>query len=238
MKLINVNNEDLMSARDIHAELGISKHFADWIKYSIKKSMLEENKDFVLKVMKSTGGRPLTDYLLTIHSAMLILIISQKSDKSIELYKELSKLIGANVIQIPRTRKELLFEINLNELLDGITTVIPQYPVLNYRIDFYLPELNIAIEYDEKHHNSNKKSDNERQKEIEKILKCDFIRVGEYCEQIAINQLLKIILHKSLQEYQYNDDLSVYGDKLLNSFNIKTYQEIENEKFIEILNKK
>jgi phage anti-repressor protein len=236
MKLFETEKGLLISAKEIYSQLGISTQFANWIKYNLEKTELEENKDFITKVMKSTGGRPSTDYLLTINSAMLLLIKSQKNKKSIELYKEMSRLIGSNVIQITKTRKELLFEIKLNEILDGISTIIPQYKVLNYRIDFYLPELNVAIEYDEKHHNSKKKSDKDRQSEIENVLKCDFIRVAEHCEINGINQLIKLVLKKSLQLYEFTGDLSVYGEKLLSSINIKSCQEIENEKFIEILN--
>jgi phage anti-repressor protein len=233
MKLFETEKGLLISAKEIYSQLGISTQFANWIKYNLEKTELEENKDFITKVMKSTGGRPSTDYLLTINSAMLLLIKSQKNKKSIELYKEMSRLIGSNVIQITKTRKELLFEVNLNELLDGISTIIPQYKVLNYRIDFYLPELNIAIEYDEKHHNSKKKSDKDRQNEIEKVLKCDFIRVTEHFEINGINQIIKSVLNKSLQLYEFNSDLSVYGEKLLSSFDIKT----KEEEMDQILNK-
>ena len=233
MKLFETEKGLLISAKEIYSQLGISTQFANWIKYNLEKTELEENKDFITKVMKSTGGRPSTDYLLTINSAMLLLIKSQKNKKSIELYKEMSRLIGSNVIQITKTRKELLFEVNLNELLDGISTIIPQYKVLNYRIDFYLPELNIAIEYDEKHHNSKKKSDKDRQNEIEKVLKCDFIRVTENCEINGINQIIKLVLNKSLQLYEFNSDLSVYGEKLLSSIDIKT----KEEEIDQILNK-
>ncbi|WP_299009280.1 DUF559 domain-containing protein [uncultured Tenacibaculum sp.] len=51
-----------------------------------------------------------------------------------------------------------------------------QYPVLNYKIDWYIPELKLAIEFDEKHHKKNEKLDYKRQKEIEKKLGCKFLR--------------------------------------------------------------
>lgn len=50
----------------------------------------------------------------------------------------------------------------------------------NYRIDFYLPEFNLAIEYDEEHHNEEKNriKDKQREEEIKKVLHCEFIRLN------------------------------------------------------------
>jgi len=50
----------------------------------------------------------------------------------------------------------------------------------NYKIDLYLPELNIAIEYDENgHKNYTYEQQEGRQKEIEQELGCKFIRVSD-----------------------------------------------------------
>lgn len=66
--------------------------------------------------------------------------------------------------------------------------VISQYPVyiqgkksFPYSIDFYIPSLNLAIEFDEKYHKSKnqKEKDNIRQLEIEHSLGCDFYRIDE-----------------------------------------------------------
>lgn len=55
-----------------------------------------------------------------------------------------------------------------------------QYKVLNYRIDAYIPELNLAIEYDENgHKNYSYNNHDGRQKRIENELNCKFIRVTD-----------------------------------------------------------
>ena len=59
-------------------------------------------------------------------------------------------------------------------------TLITQYPVLKYRIDGYIPELNIAIEYDENGHIDYSFEEHEyRQEKIEKLINCKFIRVTD-----------------------------------------------------------
>lgn len=72
--------------------------------------------------------------------------------------------------------------------------IIKQYPILNYRIDFYIKSLNIAIEYDENAHKYNKEKDILRQFDIQKeIPDIHFIRVKEGKEVEGIRELLLLI---------------------------------------------
>ena len=77
--------------------------------------------------------------------------------------------------------KEIRFLDMLEESLKPFDiTGIRQYNVLGKRIDFYIPSLNIAIEYDENGHNHYSYEKHEgRQKEIENKLGCRFIRVTD-----------------------------------------------------------
>ena len=77
--------------------------------------------------------------------------------------------------------KEIRFLDMLEESLKPFDiTGIKQYNVLGKRIDFYIPSLNIAIEYDENGHKHYSYEKHEgRQKEIENKLGCRFIRVTD-----------------------------------------------------------
>lgn len=78
-------------------------------------------------------------------------------------------------------RKEIKFLDKLQEALKPFDLEgIKQYKILNYRIDFYIPKLNIAIEYDENEHKDySYKQQQGRQKEIKDSLGCDFIRIND-----------------------------------------------------------
>lgn len=80
-------------------------------------------------------------------------------------------------------RKEIEFLDNLEDALESFNIKgLRQYPVMDnkYRIDYYIPSLNIAIEYDEDgHRNYSYEKHEGRQKEIEDLLKCRFIRVSD-----------------------------------------------------------
>lgn len=79
------------------------------------------------------------------------------------------------------SRPETEFLDQLEESLKPFDlTGIRQYKVLNYRVDFYIPNLNIAVEYDENDHKGYSYEKQEgRQSEIEKELNCRFIRVSD-----------------------------------------------------------
>ena len=78
--------------------------------------------------------------------------------------------------------KEEEFINKLIEVLKplGLKSFKKQFKISKYRIDLYLPELNIAIEYDENNHKGYTYEQQEgRQKEIEENLGCKFIRVTD-----------------------------------------------------------
>ena len=76
--------------------------------------------------------------------------------------------------------------------------VIPQYSCLSYRLDFYLPQLKLAIEYDEEQHQYQKQDDAVRQIKLENELGCKFIRVKKGNEGIGIIEIYEAISNSIL----------------------------------------
>ena len=112
-----------------------------------------------------------------------ILIVDSKNTTE-EKKKQLIdwfKSIGVFKEVFVSSRKETLFIDKLEKSLKPFCVKgIEQYPILTYRIDFYIPSLNIAIEYDENNHASYTYEQHElRQELIEKELGCRFIRVND-----------------------------------------------------------
>lgn len=54
-----------------------------------------------------------------------------------------------------------------------------QYRVLNYKIDMYIPDINLAIEIDEIEHNQKIIYDEQREKDIVSEIHCSFFRIKE-----------------------------------------------------------
>ncbi len=123
------------------------------------------------------------------------------TDESIEFMQVVSKLnTNTNdsiIIKECKKRNEKEFFQLLNPILNEFGyNIINQYRVFNYRLDGYIPELNIAIEYDEDNHSCYTYEKHEgRQLKIENKIGCKFIRVtDEYDYGIAIAKVLKQIL--------------------------------------------
>ncbi|OOV53120.1 hypothetical protein B1A67_00900 [Clostridium botulinum D/C] len=79
------------------------------------------------------------------------------------------------------SRREVEFLSKLESVLEPFGYDCErQFNVCGYRLDFYIKDLNIAIEYDEDDHkNYSYKQQEERQFKIEQELQCRFIRVSD-----------------------------------------------------------
>jgi very-short-patch-repair endonuclease len=79
-------------------------------------------------------------------------------------------------------------------------TLLRQYEVVSYRLDGYIPEWQIAIEYDEAYHKNKwqQRLDEDRQKAIIKALhgKVHFVRIAEGEEAEGLAEIIKLLLGK------------------------------------------
>ena len=122
------------------------------------------------------------------------------NSKGINFYNYLmNNYFDFNYKKVTTIRKEIVFLDKLEEALKSFNSIgIRQYRVEGYRIDYYIKELNIAIEYDENGHaNYAYEKEEGRQKEIENKLDCSFIRISdknsdEYNIGYVIKELFKI----------------------------------------------
>ena len=108
------------------------------------------------------------------------------------------KSLGYEDKIIVTTRDEIKFIEKLkNALMPFNIEGVKQYNVLNYRIDYYIPSLNIAVEYDENNHKNYTYEVHEgRQKEIEEKLHCRFIRVSnDKTDEYNIGLVIKNIFN-------------------------------------------
>ena len=92
----------------------------------------------------------------------------------------LMERMGVPCVVIRAARDEIEFGEEIVERLFSGYTIIRQFPVFGgrYRIDWYIPELRLAVEFDEAQHAStaNAAADAVRQAEIESALNCRFLR--------------------------------------------------------------
>ena len=69
IKVVTKDNKQTVDARELFEFLKVRDRFDQWIKRKIEKYDFVENRDFCTILCGSTGGRPSTDYELSINMA-------------------------------------------------------------------------------------------------------------------------------------------------------------------------
>ena len=207
VRVVNINGDGWLAGKDVVEALGYtlskSHTYSEYLnKYVDEEDMLFLDKnssvnlgvEFDYKQLGQRGGYLVNGrgiYKLISYAEKLSVM---KKEKIIELFKEIGLIDGV----VLSSRKEIDFLDKLeNALIPFGIKGINQYNVLNYRIDYYIPSLNVAIEYDENAHKHYTYEQHElRQKFIEEELGCRFIRVSDknnddYNIGLVIKQLLK-----------------------------------------------
>jgi phage anti-repressor protein len=140
MELIKKDNQLLVSARDLHVELGIKRRFANWIVESIERAELKPNIDFITFMLQSTGGRPSVEYQLIRDAALTITMMSggkfanSLRNKLIELYKQHDTGLAFNAQQI-----EALMDLSRAMTLVSIQKEVEKkhYAIYNDKYTWY-----------------------------------------------------------------------------------------------------
>ena len=173
ISLKDKNGKVMASSLEVAEKFG-KRH--DSVLRDIDKIIKSNNKlktDFILSNYTNSRGKNYRCYLLT--------------NKAIEILE--TKYIYSAM----NPRFELKFENLLRSLFPSIV-ILSQYPILNYRIDFFMPDLCIIVEYDEEQHHYTQKADTKRIDDIKNELN-RMLLAGEsfYDDNKKTSKLLKDI---------------------------------------------
>lgn len=146
MELIKINTSEkgtqVVSARELHEFLECKKDFSDWIKHRIEKYDLMDGTDFTTFQGKSNGGRPSTEFALTIDTAKeLAMVEGNAKGKQARKYfiecekaakqpaKQLSRaeILGLAVLELQNMNEELKSSVE-----QANTTIQIQVPKVEY----------------------------------------------------------------------------------------------------------
>lgn len=175
------------------------------ITQTIKDAKLHPDEKYVLKKIYSSNdfwnyllinkciGKYSSSHTLISESGLIKIIASSNKiiDKE-KMYDELGIKIPKYVIL--KTKKEINFGLILKEFCHELKIkLIHQYSVNRYRVDFYLPDLNLGIEFDENYHNNDiqRVFDSDRENKIIENSKINIIRISE--NYYSIGKLFSII---------------------------------------------
>lgn len=222
---ILIKNADIfrIDARTLWAQLGKPQgDFSNWSKRKIvEKNWFEENKDYISNWYKDkvkydeSGDLDINntnqmvrngyckEYILTLDCSILICQRSKNNPNNADVLRYLYSLKDNNVQVIVKESKRFEDEFmdKLEQSLQPLGYSLERQKSMfngKYRIDGYIEELKLAIEYDEEQHNiyNNKILDEQRQQDIENELGCTFVRL-DYKDTDAYNigVVMKYIIH-------------------------------------------
>lgn len=108
----NDGQEQVVNARELHKVLGNKRQFSDWIKQRIEQYGFIEDIDFTTFSQfceKPQGGRPTTEYALTLDTAKEIAMVenNEQGRKIRRYFIEVEKK-ARNMFEIPKTLPEAL----------------------------------------------------------------------------------------------------------------------------------
>lgn len=104
-----------VNSRELWQELGSEKRYADWIKYQIESLELEEKLDFEVihkKVKNPQGGRPESDYIISLDAAKHIALASRTPrGKEVRKYFIEMEKYAKHVLQEKAITKNMLSNV-------------------------------------------------------------------------------------------------------------------------------
>ena len=113
IKITEQNGQQAVSARDLHRFLESKRDFSNWIKDRIEKYGFIENQDF--EVFNNfgenpNGGRPLTEYALTLDTAKEIAMVegNEKGKQARRYFIEMEKKAKQFALNTPQSFSEAL----------------------------------------------------------------------------------------------------------------------------------
>lgn len=196
VEVLEFNGRVLFNPKHVAEILGIK---------NVRDNVSKMNSNQVVKLtnsnLKDAGFRKLSNrgenFLTEQGLSTLISKTNKISSSDKQFVIEGFRCSGYNIDLIALSRDEIEFLDLLESVLEPFGyNCIRQYNCSNYRTDFYIEDLKVAIEYDENNHNNYSYEKQEgRQREIEKSLGCRFIRVSDknshaYNVGLVIKQLV------------------------------------------------
>ena len=136
-----------------------------------KKIKLDKHSGNGINIIDKTSMLKILQAAHKVSSSYKLNFISFLSENGITINKDNIILFEYEEVQFLESLNDFLIPFNVN--------VISNYKIGKYRVDYYVKEWNVAIEYDERNHeNYNKKNEMIRENYIKKCLHSKIIRVS------------------------------------------------------------
>lgn len=136
--LINITTNNIggslietVNARELHEFLEVGRDFTNWIKGRIEQYGFVEGQDFTPILAKSSGGRPSTEYHLSLNMAKeLSMVERNEKGKQARRYFIECERIAQSTAATPVDNSKVIAELSLAECYDRMLRPAPSSKVL------------------------------------------------------------------------------------------------------------
>lgn len=159
-----------------------------------------ENEKIAFTISIQQGRQRVNKKVL--HYGMAVVYNIAMRKRAVDLLPRIQTLMPPGSSIRIATLPERKFGLQLERILSGIVTVQRQKSFPPYMVDFYLPELHIAIEHDGDYHfdPAVQMSDLDREVELQNEYGLTVIRVPHIDEVAGINMILKAVFTSRLDK--------------------------------------
>lgn len=127
--MLQINERNRVYGEDIHQSVNSkNQNYGQWLKEKLEYADLQEGKDFFRNLLKSSGGRPKTQYEFTLEAAKEICLL-ERNDKAKEIRRWLISLsVKAENLELI-TVKQAAFAVKVINCLKYIENQKEAYKV-------------------------------------------------------------------------------------------------------------
>jgi len=190
----------ISSLKELYLDVGMDKsHWSRWYKKNVVENIFfSENEDYQTFFTMANGNETIDCSCTVDMSYSLLLNIKPKNEVQAYNLNETLKYLKPNINHVfkhSNSRFEISFIEDLEEALYEINIKdgIKQFNVDDkYRVDYYIPSLKFAVEYDESHHKYTTEEDLHREEYIIGKLKCKFVRC--FYKNSNVKNIIKVLI--------------------------------------------
>lgn len=201
IKIKEVNGVNFISSlKELYLNSNINKsNWSKWYKINVTYNKFFIDGQDYLPFFTIINGNKTNDCSCTVDMAYsLFIIVKPKNELQAYSLNNILKYLNPNVSHVfkhSNSRFEISFIEDLEEALYEIDIKdgIKQFNIDDkYRVDYYIPSLKLAIEYDEDCHSYTIEDDSYREKYIIDKINCKFLRCSY--KNSNIKNIIKVLI--------------------------------------------
>ena len=181
-------------------------------------------KTLINKNIYSINAMNASKYIYLLNKSGYEILCSILENTEINIVNEMFEIcfdtFNTNIILLNRYENE--FRNLLFNILEDFITIKCQFPILKYRVDFFIPELSLIIEYDEEGHRHKIDEDISREENIqnefkrwypeEEYIPVKILRVNKNDELRSIKEIIRIVSKYDIIQERFINQKNPYSD--------------------------